>query len=198
MLELKNSIIIGIDLAGSPKNSTGWALWKGKMVKTDLIYTDAEILEGVLSHNPSIVAIDAPLRLPKEGILRKPDKEMIKRGYRVFPPSLPAMKKLTLRAMKVNKLILEKGYKTIEVHPTSTRKALSMPLKEWRTIQTTLKSIGIKGDIQTRTLTSHEIDAVTAALTAYLHIQNQTEAIGDEKEGFIIVPKKMDWRTLKI
>ncbi|MGB9778304.1 MAG: DUF429 domain-containing protein [Candidatus Bathyarchaeales archaeon] len=195
---MKNSIIIGIDLAGSPKNSTGWALWKGKMVKTDLIYTDAEILEGVLSHNPSIVAIDAPLRLPKEGILRKPDKEMIKRGYRVFPPSLPAMKKLTLRAMKVNKLILEKGYKTIEVHPTSTRKALSMPLKEWRTIQTTLKSIGIKGDIQTRTLTSHEIDAVTAALTAYLHIQNQTEAIGDEKEGFIIVPKKMDWRTLKI
>lgn len=198
MLELKKSIIIGIDLAGTPKNPTGWALWKDKTVKTALVYTDEEILEGVLSHAPSIVAIDAPLRLPKEGILRKADKEMIRLGYRVLPPSLPAMKKLTLRAIKINKLILEKSYKTIEVHPTSTRKALSMPLKEWERIQIALQTLGIEGDIKTRPLTSHEIDAVTAALTAYLHMQNLTEAIGDAEEGFIIVPKKMDWRTLKI
>ncbi|MEM3696070.1 MAG: DUF429 domain-containing protein [Candidatus Bathyarchaeia archaeon] len=195
---MKKSIIIGIDLAGTPKNPTGWALWKDKMVKTALVYTDEEILEGVLSHAPSIVAIDAPLRLPKEGILRKADKEMIRLGYRVFPPSLPAMKKLTLRAIKINKLILEKSYKIIEVHPTSTRKALSMPLKEWERIQIALQTLGVEGDIKTRPLTSHEIDAVTAALTAYLHMQNLTEAIGDAEEGFIIVPKKMDWRTLKI
>ncbi|MEM3700381.1 MAG: DUF429 domain-containing protein [Candidatus Bathyarchaeia archaeon] len=195
---MENSIIIGIDLAGSSKNPTGWALWKNKIVKANLVYTDEEILKGILSHSPSIVAIDAPLRLPKEGILRKADKEMIKRGYRVFPPGLPAMEKLTLRAIKINKLILEKKYKTVEVHPTSTRKALNMPLKEWKPIQTILESMGIKGDIKTRTLTSHEIDAITAALTAYLHLQKQTEAIGDEEEGFIIVPKKMDWRTLKI
>ena len=198
MLELETPIIIGIDLAGSPKNPTGWALWKDKAIKADLVYTDEEILESVLSHNPSIIAIDAPLRLPKEGILRKADKEMIKRGYRVFPPGLPAMKKLTLRAIKINTLILEKGYKTIEVHPTSTRKALSMPLKDWGKIQTILKTIGISGEIQTRPLASHEIDAATAALTAHLHIKNQTEAIGDEEEGFIIIPKKMDWRTLKV
>jgi predicted nuclease with RNAse H fold len=198
VLELETSIIIGIDLAGSPKNPTGWALWKDKAIKADLVYTDEEILESVLSHNPSIIAIDAPLRLPKEGILRKADKEMIKRGYRVFPPGLPAMEKLTLRAIKINTLILEKGYKTIEVHPTSTRKALSMPLKDWGKIQTILKTIGISGEIQTRPLASHEIDAATAALTAYLHIKNQTEAIGDEEEGFIIIPKKMDWRTLKV
>jgi predicted nuclease with RNAse H fold len=198
VLELETPIIIGIDLAGSPKNPTGWALWKDKAIKADLVYTDEEILESVLSHNPSIIAIDAPLRLPKEGILRKADKEMIKRGYRVFPPGLPAMKKLTLRAIKINTLILEKGYKTIEVHPTSTRKALSMPLKDWGKIQTILKTIGISGEIQTRPLASHEIDAATAALTAHLHIKNQTEAIGDEEEGFIIIPKKMDWRTLKV
>jgi predicted nuclease with RNAse H fold len=198
VLELETPIIIGIDLAGSPKNPTGWALWKDKAIKADLVYTDEEILESVLSHNPSIIAIDAPLRLPKEGILRKADKEMIKRGYRVFPPGLPAMKKLTLRAIKINTLILEKGYKTIEVHPTSTRKALSIPLKDWGKIQTILESIGIGGEIQTRPLASHEIDAATAALTAYLHIKNQTEAIGDEEEGFIIIPKKMDWRTLKV
>jgi len=123
---------------------------------------------------------------------------MIGRGYRVFPPGLPAMKKLTARAIKLNTLIGQKGYKTIEVHPTSTRKALNMPLKDWQKIQTILESMGLEGDFKVRALKSHEIDAVTAALTAYLYIKNQTEAIGNEEEGYIIVPKKQDWRAFQI
>jgi len=195
---LKNKVIIGIDLAGNPENPTGWTLWKNKTVKSSLIYADDEILEGIACNKPAIIAIDAPFSLPKRGILRKADKEMIREGYRVFPPSLPAMKKLTVRAVKLNKLIAEKGYKTIEVHPTSTRKALNMPSKDWRKIQTILTQTGLEGDLTARTLTSHEIDAITAALTAYLHMQKQTEALGDEEEGYIIIPKKQDWRTLRI
>jgi hypothetical protein len=195
---LKSIIIIGIDLAGKPENPTGWAVWKGKTVKASIVYTDNDVLDGISNKKPFIIAIDAPLTFPKKGILRKADEEMIKRGYRVFPPTLSAMRVLTERAIKINKLITEKGYKTVEVHPTSTRKALNMPAKDWRKIQTILKDIGLKGDIRTRDLTPHEIDAVTSALTAYLHIQNQTEAIGDEEEGYIIVPKRQDWRTLKI
>jgi hypothetical protein len=108
------------------------------------------------------------------------------------------MKKLTLRAIRLNKLIAEKGYKTIEVHPTSTRKALNIPLKDWGKIQTILAQIGLEGDLTVRTLTPHEVDAITAALTAYLHVQNRTEAIGDEREGYIIIPKRQDWRVLQI
>lgn len=197
MLKLKNKVITGIDLAGKPENPTGWAIWKNKRVETSLIYTNNEILEGITRNKPAIIAIDAPFSLPKKGILRKADKEMIRRGYRVFPPKLPAMRTLTVRAIELNKLIAEKGYKTIEVHPTSTRKALNMPSKDWRKIQTSLKSIGLEGD-QVRTLTPHELDAITAALTAYLHLQNQTEALGDKEEGYIIIPKKQDWRTLQI
>lgn len=198
MLGLKNKAIIGIDLAGKPENPTGWAVWENKKVKTKLIYTDEEIIEGITRSKPAIIAVDAPFTLPKSGIFRKADREMIRRGYRVFPPSLPGMKKLTTRAMKLNKLIAKSGYKTIEVHPTSTRKALSMPSKDWGKVQTILKGIGLEGDIKGRVLTSHEIDAVTAALTAYLHMRSQTEALGDEEEGYIIVPKKQDWRTLQI
>lgn len=197
MLKLKNKVITGIDLAGKPENPTGWAVWKNKRVETSLIYTNNEILEGITRNKPAIIAIDAPFSLPKKGILRKADKEMIRRGYRVFPPKLPAMRTLTVRAIELNKLIAEKGYKTIEVHPTSTRKALNMPSKDWRKIQTILKSIGLEGD-QVRTLTPHELDAITAALTAYLRLQNQTEALGDKEEGYIIIPKKQDWRTLQI
>jgi predicted nuclease with RNAse H fold len=196
-LKLTKENLIGIDLAGKPKNPTGIALWKQKRVKVQFVYTDDEILAYVKNFKPSVVAIDAPLKLPKSGILRKADGEMIKMGYGVFPPTLPAMKTLTLRAIKLNELIKE-AFKTIEVHPTSTRKALGMPLKDWGKIQTILKSIGLKGDIQMRALTPHEIDAVTAALTAHLHIKGQTEEFGDEEEGFIIVPKRQDWRKLKL
>jgi len=197
MLEFKGKCTIGIDLAGLSKYPTGWALLKDNAVKTSLAYTDSEILENIARNNPSLIAIDAPLSLPKKGeLLRKADREMIKKGYRVFPPNLPAMKKLTLRAIKLNSLIEENAYKTIEVHPTSTRKALQMPLKDWETIQEVLKTLGLKGELETRPLATHEIDAVTAALTAALHLKNQTEPIGNEEEGYIIVPKKRDWRTL--
>lgn len=195
---MKEEVIIGIDLAGKSKNPTGQAILESKEVKATLIYTDNEILKHVTRTHPKLIAIDAPLSLPKKGSLRKADKEMIRRGYRVFPPTLPSMKTLTLRAIKLNKLIAKKGYKAIEVHPTSTRKALNMPSKEWKKIQTILKNIGLKGEIKTRVLTPHEIDAAVAALTAYLHMQGRTEALGDKEEGYIIIPKKQDWRTLQI
>jgi predicted nuclease with RNAse H fold len=189
MLELGGKCTIGIDLAGLSKNPTGFALLKGKTVETSLIYTDKEILESIIKNAPSLIAVDAPLSLPKKGkTFRKADREMIKRGYRVFPPTLPAMETLTLRAIKLNRLIEENTYKTIEVHPTSSR-------KDWEAIQDTLKTLGLKGELEMRQLATHEIDAVTAALTATLHLEKQTEQIGDGKAR-LMVPKKRDWRTL--
>ena len=44
-------------------------------------------------------------------------------------------------------------------------------------------------------MATHEIDAATAGLTATLHLEKQTEQIGDGKAR-IMVPKKRDWRTL--
>jgi predicted nuclease with RNAse H fold len=197
MLEFKDKCVIGIDLAGSSRNPSGWALLKGNAVKTSLVYTDSEILESTVRNHPVLISIDAPLSLPKKGyFFRKADREMIRKGYRLFPPTLPAMKKLALRAIRLNRLIEEKRYKTIEVHPTSTRKALQMPLKDWKAIQEVLKMLGLKGELETPPLGAHEIDAVTAALTAVLHLKSQTERMGDDEKSYIIVPKKRDWRTL--
>jgi predicted nuclease with RNAse H fold len=195
---LKAKVIIGIDLAGKPENPTGWATWENKKVKTSLLYMDNQIIEAIAQSKPEIIAVDAPFSLPKKGILRKADREMVKNCYRVFPPMLPAMKMITMRAIKLNRLIAEKGFKTIEVHPTSTCKALSIPPKDWGKIQTALTQIGLEGDPKVRTLTPHEIDAVIAALTAHLYMRKQTKAIGDKEEGYITVPKKQDWRTLQI
>lgn len=198
MSKLKDKVTIGIDLAGSPKNPTGWALLKNKAVKAKLMYADNEILDAIRLSKAAVIAIDAPLSLPKRGIVRRAEEEMIKKGYCVFPPRLPSMKKLALRAMRLKSTIAKEGYTVIEVHPTSTRKALDIPLKDWQKIQKILIEIGLKGDLITRALTPHELDAITAALTAYLHMQKQTESIGDKKEGSIIIPKKMSWSELKI
>jgi predicted nuclease with RNAse H fold len=78
MLEFEGKCIIGIDLAGISKNPTGLALLEGKTVKTSLIYTGKEILENITRNKPSLIAIDAPLSLPRKGEpFRKADREMV-------------------------------------------------------------------------------------------------------------------------
>lgn len=195
---MKENIIIGIDLAGVPKNPTGWALWRNKVISTCLLYENKEILELLTKIRPVLAAIDAPLSLPKEGAMRKADREMHRRGYPVFPPRFPAMEKLTLRARKITQQIKREELHIVEVHPTSTRKALKMPAKKWKEIQSSFIQLGLEGSLKRRVLTPHEIDAVTAALTGYLHLQGKTELIGNEKEGYIVVPTKNDWRRLKL
>jgi predicted nuclease with RNAse H fold len=102
MLEFKDKCVIGIDLAASSRKPSGWALLKGNAAKTSLVYTDNEILENIARNHPTLTAINAPLSLPRKGeVFRKADREMIRKGYRVFPPNLPAMKKLALRAIKI-------------------------------------------------------------------------------------------------
>ncbi|MEM2522805.1 MAG: DUF429 domain-containing protein [Candidatus Bathyarchaeia archaeon] len=198
MLKLRGKIIIGIDLAGKEEKPTGLAVLEHKKVETCLVYTNKEILNKLRNAKPSIVAIDAPLKLPKKGFLRKADSELIKKGYRVFPPGLPAMKTLTMRAIRLNRLITKSGVKTIEVHPTSTRKALNMPTKDWENIQEIFKKLGLSGTVEKRMLTPHELDAITAAFTAYLHLQGLTETVGSNDEGFIVVPKKLSWQEIRI
>lgn len=163
-----------------------------------MLHKDQEILECIDHNKPALVAIDAPFGFAKEGAFRIADKEMMHEGYHVFSPTLPAMTRLTERAMRLNKLIAEKGHKTIEVHPTSSRKALGMPLKDWDQIQAIFIRMGLKGDIEMHALTWHEIDAITAALTAYLLMHNEAVPIGDKEEGCIVVPKRHAWRHIRI
>lgn len=195
---MSNMIVMGLDLAAKQKNPTGWALLKGKKLETSIIYKDEEILGIIKKATPSIVAIDAPLKFPKSGLLRKADREMIRSGYRVFPPGLPSMRTLTCRAMKLNRLISKMGIRTIEIHPTSTRKALNMPLKKTKEIQAILEELGLEGTWKVQLQTIHELDAAIAALTAQLYLKGLTELFGDEDEGYVIVPKRQNWRDLEI
>ncbi len=194
---MKGKVSIGIDLSASEERPTGWAIIENRRVKATQLYTDEEIIEKTVKANPSIVAIDAPLTFPKQGILRAADRQMYKLGYPVFPPLFRTMRKLTERGVKISEILKLKGLEVIEVHPASSRKALSMPTKDWRKIQAVFRHIGLRGEHKKRVLSRHEVDAVTAALTGLLHLDGKTRLVGDPAEGTIVVPITMDWRKLK-
>jgi predicted nuclease with RNAse H fold len=52
--------IVGLDLAGVESRPTGFCTLTNMKAKTNLVYTDEEILKKIGESNPSVVAIDAP------------------------------------------------------------------------------------------------------------------------------------------
>jgi len=143
-LKTQAPIIASIDLAATSQNPTGWATLRGRVVSACHLFSDKEIVSKIHECNPTLIAVDAPLSLPKnKEFTRKADREMQKRRYLVFPPSFRTMKKLTVRAIKLTKKMRSEGFNVIEVHPASTRKALRMPTKEWSKIQEIFSEHGL-------------------------------------------------------
>jgi len=135
--------IIGIDLAAKPGNPTGFAILEVMNVRTILVKGDNDIVSEVLEIGPSIIAIDAPLSLPKGrccasddcqcsgyGISRQADRLLLKKGIRGFWPLLPTMKPLTLRGIHLRGAFEKHGFKVIEVFPSATQKILGIPTKK--------------------------------------------------------------------
>jgi len=180
---------VGIDLSGAEKNPSGWAFLEGLEARTALLSSDEEIIEATAREGPSLVAIDAPLSLPEVGYAREVDKAMHRLGLHVLPPLFPAMRALTLRGINLSRALRARGLSVIEVHPASTRKVLGLPVKGRASIQTALLELGLRGELEERELSIHELDAITAALTASLHLLGLSEAVR-ARDGEIIIPKR--------
>ncbi|MFQ5758740.1 MAG: hypothetical protein ACE5IF_03600 [Candidatus Bathyarchaeia archaeon] len=46
-------------------------------------------------------------------------------------------------------------------------------------------------------LAPHKVGAITATVAPHPHLQGKAKKIGNQ-EGYIVVPIKTDWRTLKL
>ncbi|MCK4491185.1 MAG: DUF429 domain-containing protein [Candidatus Altiarchaeales archaeon] len=180
--------IVGIDLAGNPGNDTGFCIMNvtgdEKNVHASILHADDEIIEKVKEADPALIAIDAPLTYCGEN--RACDEELHK--YGALPVTLRGMVVLAERGSMLAEKLRELDLEVIEVFSTATAKILGHYDKRDKVMQKKLINSGIKGDVDRRFLTRDELDAVFASITAFLHLNRLTYAVGDEK-GKIITPK---------
>jgi len=193
------SIVLGVDLAGSTNRPTGLCLLvEKKQCTTWIVHKDIEILNSAVRHRPHVIAVDAPLSMPRgrrsldrpEPIhFRECDLELRRRRIRFFPITIGPMRGLTKRGITVKRSLEKLGFKVIEVFPGGAQDVLGLPRKQHSLPRLVrgLITLGMKRLMTT--VTGDEADAATCALTGLLYLRGKYEALGDADEGQIIMPK---------
>ena len=182
--------IIGIDLSGKQDNPTGICVLNQDQVILKTLYHNKDLIDYIKKTNPSLIAVDAPLSLPKGrcclekdcqcaeyGHFRQAEREIRPYG-RVLPLTFRGMKMLTLRGIELIREL--KDFQFIETHPRTSQKQLGI-----KDIKKDLNRIyKLPSDP-----TEHELDALLAAVTGYLYLKGECIKLGDPEEGIIVVPK---------
>ena len=198
--------IVGIDLTGSEKRATGWALMEGASATTKSLHTDSELVSETLAANPDLVSIDSPLSLP-EGhgaanvpIYRKCELALKRMGISVFWCLLPSMKMLTLRGIRLADELRRAGAKVIESYPGAAQDILGIPRKKasLEELKWGLHRAGITGDFLTAKITHDEVDAITSALVGLFYLADDYIALGTTAEDYLIVPRSARFNYAKL
>src|SRR6266436_4572165 len=198
--------IVGIDLTGSEKRATGWALMEGAQATTKSIRTDDELIRETLATKPDLVSIDSPLSLP-EGfgspgvpIYRKCELALKRMGISVFWCLLPSMEMLTRRGIRLASALREAGCKVIESYPGAAQDVLGIPRKKasLEELKRGLFRAGISGDYVTAHVTHDEIDAITSALVGLFYLADDYIGLGTAAEDYLIVPRSVKFNYSKL
>jgi uncharacterized protein YprB with RNaseH-like and TPR domain/predicted nuclease with RNAse H fold len=195
--KVKPPRIVGIDLTGSEKRATGWALMEGPFATTKTILSDDQLISETLAAKPDLVSIDSPLSLP-EGygapgvpIYRKCELALKRMGISVFWCLLPTMQMLTRRGIKLANALREAGCKVIESYPGAAQDILGIPRKKASLgeLKHGLSRAGITGDFLTARVTHDEVDAITSALVGLFYLADEYIALGTSAEDYLVVPR---------
>jgi len=194
--------VAGIDLAGSPKRDTGYCLMDGNRANALILHEDKEIIDRLVVDMPGLIAIDAPLSLPKgrksieerdKNHFRSCDLELRRLGIRFFPITIGPMRMLTKRGIglkdKINK-VLPKS-RVIEVFPGATYDILGAKRKNRRSIISLFKKNNIRFPKHPDSLSQDELDGIACALTGKLYLEKKAHMIGVEGkngDGQIAIP----------
>jgi predicted nuclease with RNAse H fold len=196
--------IVGIDLTGSETKASGWALLENGTAQTKTVLSNPELIKETIKLQPAVISIDSPLSLPvgrisvfdddpgrKEyGITRACERIMAKRGIKSYPPLIQSMQRLTQRGIYLANEFRKQGYTVIESYPGAAQDILGIPRKRksLECLVKGLQSFGIKGTYDRKGITHDEIDAITAALVGYFYLAGKYEQLGNEEEGYLIIP----------
>ncbi|MGA8664650.1 MAG: DUF429 domain-containing protein [Thermoplasmata archaeon] len=198
--------MVGLDLAGSPRRTTGFCcLGRGLRAETQALHTDEEIRAAIRVAKPDVVAIDAPLFLPlgrstiedRSGPhLRGCDRELLRLGIRFFPVTLGPMRMLTSRGMRLRAELADAGIRAIECYPGAAQDLWGIPRKQAgnAALRRGLETLGVGGDLRRPDLTHDELDAVTCALVGRDFLRGDFLAIGRTEEGVMVLPSQVACR----
>ncbi len=193
--------IVGIDLTGSERRATGWALLDGCHASTQSLRTDAELIRETIAARPDIVSIDSPLSMPEgvtdcdsvgsSPIYRKCELALKRMGISVFWCLLPTMKGLTTRGMMLAAELRKHGLTVIESYPGAAQDLLGIPRKgsSLEELKKGMGRIGISGPYLTDHVTHDEVDAITSALVGLFFLADDYIALGTPTEDYLIVPR---------
>lgn len=198
-----NSRIVGIDLTGSERRATGWALLEGCTATTKSIISDADLIRETLAAKPTLVSIDSPLSVPggwtedqrqidpEAPIYRKCELALKRMGIPVFWCLLPTMRGLTLRGMRLAASFRKYGIEVIESYPGAAQDILGIPRKgtSLDELRLGLARAGIAGDYVCSRVSHDELDAITSALVGLFYVSGEFIGLGAKDEQYLIVPR---------
>ncbi len=202
MRELDSLRVLGVDLAGSERRDTGICILDEELVaRTFLVRSDEEVVGVALDVRPALVAIDAPLSIPKgrRSIedrsgphLRECDRALLELGIRFFPVTLGPMRMLTQRGIRLKERLERLGFEVVEVFPGGAQDVLGIPRKSkgLEGLRRGLERLGIRGIREGAT--ADELDAATAAYVGLLYLRGEATVLGGE-DGAIVMPKMDEW-----
>jgi len=173
-------LCLGVDLGHPLRETTGIAAICLRCFRTLTFTTFPTCVLSLctyLRNSIIVVAIDAPLSFPRKGIERELEKLCRRQGYRLIPPMLGGMRRLTETGICLREILDKLGIRNIEIHPRSSLKALSVDLKELLTL------------LNARPRTRHEQDAVLAAVTGLAYVLDMYVEIRDSDGNSLILPK---------
>lgn len=136
MAKSKSLVVVGIDLAGSPRRPTGLCVLRDLIVETSVVFSDDDILAFVREARPTLIPIDAPLSLPKGRRtvhdrtgehLRECDRELLRYRIRFFPVTLGPMRMLTERGLALKEKLSAMGYQAVECYPGAAQDLWEIP-----------------------------------------------------------------------
>jgi predicted nuclease with RNAse H fold len=169
-------------------------------VTTSLPCSDAEIVQATIAAKPGVIAIDAPLALPRgrESLalrsaihLRECDRELIRMRIKFFPLTIGPMRQLTERGMWLKATLENLGLAVIETYPGAAQDILGVPRKKKKgeglnELREGLRLAGVKG--LNEAMNDDELDAVTCALVGIMYLRGEHQAIGAPDEILMILP----------
>lgn len=193
--------VVGIDLTGSERRATGWALLDGCNAVTQSILTDEELISETLSARPDLVSIDSPLSMPEgvtnpddtgeSPIYRRCELALKRMGISVFWCLLPSMKSLTARGTRLANELRGRGLSVIESYPGAAQDLLGIPRKgsSLEELKRGMGRIGITGQYLRERVSHDEVDAITSALVGLFYLADDYIALGTPAEDYLIVPR---------